>query len=142
MRLARIVFYCAGTWGVLTIAPMYFLFDEIGKYSPPAPTHPELYYGFAGVTLAWQLGFFVIARDPARFRPMIIPSVMEKLSYVIAVVVLFAQHRITAPQLSTGVPDALLCALFAIAFFNTRPGHVVPAPPHVRDGGNLPCQDS
>jgi hypothetical protein len=121
MKFARLVFCCAGAWGALVLTPMYFMYGKIGKYSPPPPTHPELYYGFAGVTLAWQLAFFVIASDPARLRPMIIPSVVEKLSYVIAVVVLYLQSRITAVQLSTGAPDALLCVLFVIAFFKTRP---------------------
>jgi hypothetical protein len=122
MKFARILFCCAGAWGFLVLTPMYFMYSKIGKYSPPTPTHPELYYGFAGVTLAWQLAFFVIASDPERFRTMIIPSAVEKLSYVIAVVVLYAQSRITAVQLSTGAPDALLCVLFGIAFFKTRPG--------------------
>lgn len=99
---------------------MYFMCSQIGKYSPP-PTDPELYYGFAGVTLAWQLAFFVIASDPARLRPMIIPSVVEKLSFVIAVVVLYSRSRITSVQLATGAPDTLLCVLFAVAFFKTRP---------------------
>ena len=105
----------------MVVTPMFFMYSRIGKYSPPPPTHPELYYGFAGVTLAWQLAFFVIASDPARFRPMIIPAVVEKLSYVIAVGVLYSQSRISAVQFSTGAPDALLCLLFAIAFFKTRP---------------------
>jgi hypothetical protein len=100
---------------------MFFMYSKVGQYSPPSPTHPELYYGFAGVTLAWQLAFFVIATDPARFRPVIIPAVVEKLSYVIAVVVLYSQSRISVVQLPTVAPDALLCLLFAIAFFKTRP---------------------
>ncbi len=121
MKFARLLFFSAGAWGIVVITPMYFMYSKIGKYSPPSPTHPELYYGFAGVTLAWQFAFFVIASDPVRLRPMIIPSVVEKLSYVIAVVVLYSQGRITAVQLSTGAPDALLCVLFAVAFFKTRP---------------------
>lgn len=135
MKFARLLFCCAGAWGSLVLTPMYFMYSTVGKYSPPAPTHPELYYGFAGVTLAWQLAFFVIASDPARLRPMIIPSVVEKLSYVIAVVVLYSQNRITAVQLATGAPDALLCVLFAIAFFKTRPS---PSPGAHRSGTSTP----
>jgi hypothetical protein len=121
MKFARLLFYCAGVWGVLVLTPVYFMYSKIGKYSPPPPTHPELYYGFVGVTLAWQLAFFVIARDPERLRPMIIPSVVEKLSYVIAVAVLYAQNRISALQLSSASPDALLAMLFVIALVKTRP---------------------
>ena len=121
MKFARVIFWCAGTWGFLVLTPMYFMYSKVGEYSPPPPTHPELYYGFAGVTLAWQFAFFVISRDPARFRPMIIPSVLEKMSYVIAVVVLYAQSRVTAFELSTAGPDALMGLLFAMAFLKTRP---------------------
>ena len=121
MKFARILFWCAGTWGFLVLMPMYFIYSEVGKYSPPPPTHPELYYGFVGVTLAWQVAFFVIATDPARFRPMIIAPVLEKLSYVIALLVLYLQSRISAIQLTTGGPDALLGLLFVIALFKTRP---------------------
>ena len=121
MSFAKTTFWCAGAWGVLMLTPMYFMYSKVGEYSPPAPTHPELYYGFAGVTLAWQLAFFLIARDPARFRSMILPSVLEKLSYAIAVVVLYAQHRVTTLQLSTAGPDALLGVLFVMAFLKTRP---------------------
>jgi hypothetical protein len=46
--------------------------------------HPKFYYGFAGVTLTWQVVFPLIARDPARYRVMIIPSILEKFSYVLA----------------------------------------------------------
>jgi hypothetical protein len=33
------------------------------------------------VTLAWQLAFFILAKDPVRFRPMIIASIAEKVLY-------------------------------------------------------------
>ena len=121
MKFAKTIFWCAGAWGVLVVTPMYFLYSKIGRYSPPPATHPEIYYGFVGVTLAWQFVFLLIATDPARFRPMIIPAVLEKLSYVIAIVVLYAQNRITVVQLSTAVPDGLLGLLFVIGFLKTRP---------------------
>lgn len=121
MKFGRVLFYCAGAWGFLVLTPMYFMYRKVGEYAPPSLTHPEIYYGFVGVTLAWQLAFFVIASDPVRFRPMIIPSVVEKLSYAIAVVILYSENRITVVQLSTGAPDLLLCLLFVIAFLKTRP---------------------
>jgi hypothetical protein len=57
MRFARAVFWIAGAWGVLVIAPMFFLMDTLGRQTPPAVTHPEFYYGFAVVTLMWQAAF-------------------------------------------------------------------------------------
>lgn len=40
--------------------------------------HPELYYGFAGIALAWQGVFLILGRDPGRHRIMMIPAMREK----------------------------------------------------------------
>jgi hypothetical protein len=124
MRFAKIVFRIAGVFGVLALAPLYFVFDMVGRVDPPPVTHPQFYYGFAGLGLAWQFAFFVIAADPLRFRPMMIPSVIEKASYVGALLVLYLQDRISPMQAATAVPDALLGALFLVAFFKTRRGTI------------------
>ena len=81
MKFARIVFWVAAIWGVLILTPLYFIFDMIGRNDPPPITHPAFYYGFVSVGLAFQLAFIVIARDPVRLRPMMIPSVLEKFGY-------------------------------------------------------------
>lgn len=119
MKFAKIVFWAAGAFGVLALAPLYFVFDLAGRLDPPPITHPQFYYGFAGLALVWQFAFFVIATDPARFRPMIVPAILEKLSYAAALLVLYLQDRISPMQAATGVPDALLMVLFIMAFFKT-----------------------
>jgi hypothetical protein len=73
-----------------------------------------------GGALAWQSAFFFIARDPSRHRPLMIPSVMEKFSYALAVFVLVGQGRMHASDMVFGVVDLLLGILFVIAFFSTR----------------------
>jgi hypothetical protein len=80
MRFAKIVFWCAGVWGFLALTPLYFLLSTIGRQDPPAITHPDFYYGFVGAALAWQVAFLVIATNPARYRWMMVPAVLEKLS--------------------------------------------------------------
>jgi len=120
MKFAKIVFWGAGIWGVLSLTPLYFLFDAIGRQDPPAITHPGFYYGFVGVALAWQFAFFVIAKDPARFRLMMIPAVLEKLSFGIPSVVLYLQQRMHASDLALGCIDLLLGALFLVAFGATK----------------------
>ncbi len=122
MKFAKAVFAVAGIWGVLVLTPLYFMFDLIGRQDPPAITHPGFYYGFAGAGLAWQLVFFVIARDPTRFRPLIIPPVMEKLSYVIPVGVLVMQGRTRKQDLLFVGTDFVLGILFMAAFVATRGG--------------------
>jgi hypothetical protein len=117
MRFAKIAFWVAAIWGVLVITPLYFLFDTIGREDPPPITHPGFYYGFAGCALAWQFAFMVIATDPRRFRPMMIPAVFEKFSFAASQTVLFAQHRLHASDLFLGCIDGLLGILFLLAFF-------------------------
>lgn len=119
MRFARIVFWIAGIWGVLVLTPLYFMFDVISRNDPPPITHPGFFYGFVGVALAWQVAFFFIATDPARYRPLIIPSLLEKFSYGVAVVLLVGQGRMQASDLVFGGVDLLLGVLFAIAYFRT-----------------------
>jgi hypothetical protein len=96
MKFARIVFRIAAIWGVLVLTPLYFMFNLIGRNDPPPITHPAFFYGFIGAALAWQIAFFIIATDPVRYRPLMIPSVFEKFSYGIAVVILVMQHRMHA----------------------------------------------
>src|ERR1700680_5048383 len=99
VRFAKIVFRVAAIWGVLVITPLYFMFDLIGRNDPPPITHPGFFYGFAGAALAWQIAFFVIASDPARYRPLMIPSMVEKFSYSVAVTILVMQGRMHTADL-------------------------------------------
>ena len=120
MRFAKAVFMIASVWGFITLIPSYFLFDVIGRQDPPPITHPQFYFGFLGVALAWQVVFFMIARDPMRFRPMMIPSVIEKLAYIAAVAVLYSEQRISPSGAVSAIPDTVLMALFVIAFVKTE----------------------
>lgn len=119
MTFARWVFGIAGVYGLLILTPMYFLEDRISRDQPPSITHPEYYYGFVGVAIAWQVAFLVISRDPVRYRLMMIPAIIEKGSYVIALVALFSTGRIPPFVLGYSVGDFILGTLFVVAFFRT-----------------------
>ncbi len=121
MRFARIVFTIAGIYGLLVLTPMYFTFDLVGRQTPPPVTHPEFYYGFVSLGLVWQIAFLMIATDPARFRPMMIPSVLEKATWFFAVVVLYLQHRTGMRMLTAAMADAILGLLFIASFLKMRP---------------------
>ena len=77
MTFSKRVFFWSGVYGIIVLFPMYFLENKIGLDFPPAINHPEHYYGFIGVALAWQLAFLMIARDPVRFRPLMIPAIVR-----------------------------------------------------------------
>jgi len=116
MKFAKVVFWVAGIWGLLVITPLYFIFDLIGKQDPPAITHPGFYYGFVGCALAWQIAFLLIGREPVRLRVMMIPSVVEKFAYGLAVVVLVMQGRTNQRDLVFAATDITLGVLFVAAF--------------------------
>jgi hypothetical protein len=120
MKFAKVVFWVAGIWGLLVITPLYFMFDLIGEKDPPAITHPGFYYGFVGCALAWQMAFLFIAREPVRLRPMMIPSVVEKFTYGIAVVVLVVNARMHRADLVFAGTDLTLGVLFAVAYLRTK----------------------
>jgi hypothetical protein len=121
MRFAKIVFWVAGIWGLLVLTPLYFMFDLIGRNDPPPITHPGFFYGFVGLGLAWQVAFIVIATDPVRFRPLMIPCILEKVSWSAAVIILVLQSRMHKSDLVFVGTDLLLGLLFLIAYFKTPP---------------------
>jgi hypothetical protein len=120
MKFAKIVFWTAGIWGLLVITPLYFLFDSIGQKDPPPITHPGFFYGFVGCALAWQVAFCFVARDPVRYRPLMIPSILEKATYAIAIVTLVLRGRTNPRDLLFAGTDSLLGLLFVIAYFKTK----------------------
>jgi hypothetical protein len=119
MKFARSVFLIAGIYGVLVLAPQYFLETRTGVDYPPVITHPEYYYGFVGVGLAFQVVFLILSRDPLRYRLMMIPSVLEKFTFGIAAIVLYVQHRIPTIMVGFAGVDLLLGLLFLAAFVKT-----------------------
>jgi hypothetical protein len=119
MRFARWVFFLAGTTGVLMVLPPYFLEQQFGRDQPPPVNHPELYYGFFGVTLAWQLMFLVVSSDPIRYRGAMIPAMVEKASFAIAVPILYLLERVSVTWVGFASMDATWLVLFIIAYVRT-----------------------
>ncbi len=123
MRFAQRVFLIAGLLGLLAILPMYFMERQINLEDAPAITHPEFYYGFVGVVLAFQVAFLMIASDPLRYRPMMIPAMIEKFSFVLALVGIYAAGRgeeVMSTMPFAGAIDGVLGVLFVIAWYKTR----------------------
>ncbi len=119
-RFSRVVFTIAGIWGVLIMTPLYFAFDAIGRAYPPPITHPDLYYGFVGVTLAWQVAFLVIASNPVRYRPLMLTAVLEKSLYVGTIILLYAHGQLQPGHAAAIiVPDGVLGLFFVAAFRKT-----------------------
>lgn len=100
------------------------MFDLIGRKNPPPITHPGFYYGFVGAALAWQIAFLIIAKYPVRLRLIMIPAVIEKFTYGIAMFVLYSQARVLGSDMVFATVDMLLGILFIVAFLKT-PGQFI-----------------
>ena len=121
MAFGRRVLQIAGIYGLIVLLPQFFLENRIGHDEPPAITHPEFFYGFLGVGAAWQVAFLIMAQDPRRYRLMIIPSIIEKFSFGIAVVALFTMGRASGTVLGFAMIDLVLGLLFIEAYRRTKP---------------------
>lgn len=119
MIFAKRVFSLAGIYGILTLTPLYFLEETLNRDFPPPITHPEHFYGFVGVALSWQVLFLVVARDPVRYRLMMLPAILEKLTFVVAVGALLLQGRVAPLALGPASIDLVLAGLFGWAFLRT-----------------------
>ena len=119
MTFASVVFRIAGIWGIVVLTPLYFLIDLTGRRYGAPVDYPQFFYGFLSVAMAWQIAFLVIGSSPARFRPLMIPSVLEKFGHVAGVAVLYGQGRLSAADAAAAAPDLVLGVLFIVAFVVT-----------------------
>ncbi len=62
----------------------------------------------------------MIASNPVRLRPLMLPAILEKAIYGITVLVLFAQERVAPPVVGLALIDFLvLGGLFLVAYLKT-----------------------
>ena len=119
MKFARYSFAAAGTVGILVLVPMYFLLEKTGIDTPPPVTHPEFYYGFVGVALAFQIVFLIIATDPVKYRPLMLASIVEKLAFVLPMAYLVATGQVSGSIIGGAALDLLWAILFVLSYFKT-----------------------
>ena len=117
MTFARRVFLTTGLYGVIVIAPQFFLEKSV----TPAVSHPEQYYGFLGAVLAWNIAYLVIAGDPARYRPLMLVGSLGKTLFAAFVTVLWAQGRVPAFLLAFAAIDLGIVALYIESWRRTAP---------------------
>jgi hypothetical protein len=102
------IFRAAAIYGVAVLLPLYFL------------AVPDPYFltqlGFAGVAIAFQGVFWIIARDPVRYRAIIPFGVLEKVSFGIPAVIFAALDKAEQMMILFGAIDLIWAAAFVWAF--------------------------
>lgn len=116
MKFARWTFLIAGILGLMILIPQYFLLEKNGIDAPPAINHPEYYFGFIGVAVAFQIVFLLIASDPLRYRPIILAAIVEKFSFGIATMILLFKDMVGGPIVAGASIDLVLGVLFVISY--------------------------
>jgi hypothetical protein len=121
MRIASRVFRGAAIYGVIVLLPLLFMETRFGQDNPPPVTHAEFYYGFAWLALVWQGAFWIIGSDPVRYRPLMIPAVLEKFTWALTVFALVAAGRaVPASTIGFAGIDSILGVLFIVAWLRTE----------------------
>jgi hypothetical protein len=122
-KFARTVFAVAALYGVLILVPGYFREVNFGNISRRPLALPEIYYGFYGVALAWQVAYFLISKDPVRYRPLMLVAMFAKFTFLGACLVLFLLGRL-APggTLYGSLADGILIIFFLAAYLRTPAG--------------------
>ena len=101
--------------------PLYFLCNLCRQAEPTRQSITQ-----SSITDLWaspslsKWFFLAIGRDPQRYRMMVIPSILEKLSYVLANLALFLTHDISTTQALPSSTDLVLAILFITAWTKTR----------------------
>ena len=119
MKFAKYTFLISGIYGLIVLLPQLFLENRIGVDQPPAITHPEFFYGFVWVAVAFQFVFLTIASDPVRYRTLMLVSLVEKFPFLITVIVLYMQGRVGWQMLAAGSIDGFWGVMFLISYFRT-----------------------
>ena len=125
-KLARWIFIIAAICGIPLLGVWFFITPKMVGHA--SSQQPEIYYGFAGLGLAWQAVFLLIAYDPYRYRPlMLFAAIGEKFFFSGMLVVLLLKHIARPHWIPPAVCDGVLGVAFVVAYFITgEPGRARP----------------
>ena len=113
------IYLFSAIYGIVILFPQLFMEHKVGIDYPPAITHPEFFYGFNGLALAFQILFIIISKDPIRYRAVMIPAILEKASFGTTAVILFILGRLHPLVLFFATIDIFLMCLFIFSYIKT-----------------------
>jgi len=117
MKIAKWSFLIAGIFGLMSTAPLLF-FEKMMSIK-----QPEFYYGFVFLNICWQIVYVMIAISPIRYRLIMIPAILAKVSGTITLICLYSIGRISAQWVGIGAVDGIFAILFIVGFILTPRNH-------------------
>jgi hypothetical protein len=114
MKLAKWIFLVAGILGLLSTIPLAFAEKVL------VVKQPEFFYGFVCLDICWQILYLFLCSDPVRYRPMMIPAFLAKVSGTVALTWLYLLGRVSSQWIAIGTVDGIFAVLFLAAFWATR----------------------
>jgi hypothetical protein len=118
MKLARWVFLIAGILDLLPVVPLAYAAISNGEaILPDVASMGLFFYVSVFQYVCWQMLYIVLARDPVRYRPMMIPAFLVEVTAPFNPAWLFLYgFRFWIP---IAVVDLVLAILFVVAFWLT-----------------------
>jgi hypothetical protein len=118
-KIARWIFIIAAIYGIPVLGSWFFYTPHMVGHA--STQQPEIYYGFAGLGVAWQVVFLLIASDPIRYRPlMLIAALGEKFLFSGMLIVLLIRHIAQRHWIPPAVIDFTFGVGFLASYFLTK----------------------
>ncbi len=118
MTFARWVFLTAGVLGLLPVGPLAYEALVNGADLLPDASEMGLFVVvFLFQYVCWQILFIILAGDPVRYRPMMIPAFFAEITAPLNPLWLFLYGF--QPWVFSAVIYLVLAVLFAAAFWLT-----------------------
>ena len=118
MKLARWVFLIAGILGLIPVVPLVYTTMVKGETIPPDFASMGVFFSVSVFQyVCWQISYIILARDPVRFRSMMIPAFFVEITAPFNPFWLFLYGF--KFWISIAVVDILLAILFVVAFWLT-----------------------
>ena len=120
MKLAKYTYLVAGVFGLILVVPAAYAAMVDSSEAMPDPIGAGLFlYGYISQFVAWQLLYFILAADPIRLRPMMVPAFLAELTAPLNSAWLYFYG--VPPWFVLTIVFLAFATLFLVSYHRTRP---------------------
>ena len=116
-KLISPLFYLSAAYdGILGLLFLFAPLKVFELFQVPPPNHIGYVQFPALLLIIFGMMFFVIAKDPSKYRDLIIYGIMLKLSYCCLTALYWAQGTLPDMWKPFTVCDAVMCVLYILCY--------------------------